>query len=51
VVALILALSYQHKDAFLPHGKKPDAVSVNYAELLLAADPGNAELRANWWRC
>ncbi|SDS95703.1 Tetratricopeptide repeat-containing protein [Halopseudomonas sabulinigri] len=46
VVALVLALSYQHKDAFLPNGKKPDAVSVSYAELLLAADPGNDELRA-----
>tara|TARA_R110000751_G_scaffold68768_1_gene139881 strand:+ start:302 stop:3853 length:3552 start_codon:yes stop_codon:yes gene_type:complete len=46
VVSLVLVLSYQHKDAFLPNGKRPDAISVNYAELLLAADPANYELRA-----
>lgn len=45
-MAVVLALSYQHKDAFLPNGKRPDAISVNYAELLLAADPDNNELRA-----
>ncbi|WVM92361.1 hypothetical protein ULG90_22725 [Halopseudomonas pachastrellae] len=38
-------LTYQNKDAFMPQGQN-DAVSAGYAELLLAADPENIELRS-----
>ena len=45
LVLVVLVLTYQNKDAFMPQGQN-DAVSVGYAELLLAADPGNIELRS-----
>lgn len=45
LVGVLLVVSFSGKDAFLPDDNKPDAVSVNYAELLLKADPDNQELR------
>ncbi|WP_051120981.1 hypothetical protein [Pseudomonas sp. S9] len=45
LVGTLLVVSFSGKDAFLPDDNKPDAVSVNYAELLLKADPENQELR------
>ncbi|HCP54115.1 MULTISPECIES: tetratricopeptide repeat protein [Pseudomonas] len=45
VVGALLVVSFSGKDAFLPDDGKPDAVSVNYAELLLKADPTNQALR------
>ncbi|MFI8482331.1 tetratricopeptide repeat protein [Pseudomonas sp. NPDC078700] len=41
----LLVVSFSGKDVFLPDEGKPDAVSINYAELLLKADPDNQELR------
>ena len=42
----LLVLTYKSEDVFLPDsGKKPDAVSISYAELLLEAHPENQELR------
>ena len=46
VVVAMLFMTYQNKDAFLPQKGKVDDVSVNYAELLLNADPGDVTLRA-----
>ncbi|WP_339489355.1 tetratricopeptide repeat protein [Pseudomonas sp. EL_65y_Pfl2_R95] len=45
LVGALLVVSFSGKDTFLPDDNKPDAVSVNYAELLLKADPENQELR------
>ena len=45
LVLVVLVLTYQNKDAFMPQGQN-DAVSAGYAELLLAADPENIELRS-----
>ena len=41
----LLALTFKGEDVFMPDGKQPDAVSANYAELLLQAHPENNELR------
>jgi len=46
VVVAMLFMTYQNKDAFLPQKGEVDEVSVNYAELLLNADPGDVTLRA-----
>lgn len=45
LVGALLVVSFSGKDTFLPDDGKPDAVSVNYAELLLKADPDNQLLR------
>lgn len=45
LVGALLVVSFSGKETFLPDDGKPDAVSVNYAELLLKADPENQELR------
>lgn len=44
VVALLWA-TFQRESVFQPDGREPDAVSANYAELLLAAHPGDDHLR------
>lgn len=41
----MLLLTYHGEEVFLPDGQQPDAVSANYAELLLAAHPEDAKLR------
>lgn len=41
----LLLLTYHGEEVFLPDGQAPDAVSANYAELLLAAHPEDAQLR------
>ena len=41
----LLLLTYHGEEVFLPDGQQPDAVSANYAELLLAAHPEDAKLR------
>lgn len=45
-VALVLWLTFNSEEVFMPSGDgEPDAVSVNYAELLLQAHPENDALR------
>lgn len=44
-LGVVLWFSFQKEEVFHPHGDKPDEVSANYAELLLAAKPQNDELR------
>lgn len=44
-VAALLFLTYHGEEVFQPDGQRPDAVSANYAELLLAAHPDDVELR------
>ena len=41
----LLVLIYKGEDAFLPDDQQPDAVSINYSELLLEAHPEDYELR------
>lgn len=41
----LLLLTYHGEEVFLPDGQRPDAVSANYAELLLAAHPEDVGLR------
>tara|TARA_R110000868_G_scaffold74298_1_gene214809 strand:- start:8088 stop:11705 length:3618 start_codon:yes stop_codon:yes gene_type:complete len=41
----LLVLVYKGEDVFLPDGKQPDAVSINYSELLLEAHPQDQALR------
>ncbi|HDZ57381.1 MAG TPA: tetratricopeptide repeat protein [Pseudomonas xinjiangensis] len=41
----LLVLTYNSEEVFLPDGQRPDAVSANYAELLLSARPGDVTLR------
>src|SRR3989338_4215477 len=45
LVGGLLVLVYKGEDAFLPDGKQPDAVSINYSELLLEAHPQDQALR------
>lgn len=45
VVGGLLLLTYNGEDVFRPDGQQPDAVSANYAELLLKAHPEDASLR------
>ena len=45
LVGGLLVLVYKGEDAFLPDGKQPDAVSINYSELLLEAHPQDQVLR------
>lgn len=46
LMVALLVLTYKSEDVFLPDSnKKPDAVSISYAELLLQAHPENQELR------
>ncbi|MFO6128976.1 tetratricopeptide repeat protein, partial [Pseudomonas aeruginosa] len=45
-VVLVLWLTFNSEEVFMPSGDgEPDAVSVNYAELLLKAHPENDALR------
>ena len=41
----ILWLTFQREEVFQPDGREPDAVSANYAELLLSAHPDDDHLR------
>ncbi|SDN39649.1 Tetratricopeptide repeat-containing protein [Pseudomonas arsenicoxydans] len=41
----LLWLTFQREEVFQPDGREPDAVSANYAELLLAAHPDDDRLR------
>ncbi len=41
----LLWLTFQREEVFQPDGREPDAVSANYAELLLAAHPDDDHLR------
>jgi hypothetical protein len=41
----LLWLTFQREEVFQPDGREPDAVSANYAELLLAAHPEDDHLR------
>lgn len=41
----LLVLVYKGEDVFLPDDKQPDAVSINYSELLLEAHPQDQALR------
>lgn len=41
----ILWATFQREEVFQPDGREPDAVSANYAELLLAAHPSDDHLR------
>ncbi|WP_285430721.1 tetratricopeptide repeat protein [Pseudomonas sp. fls2-241-R2A-110] len=41
----LLWLTFQREEVFQPDGREPDAVSANYAELLLAAHPDDERLR------
>lgn len=41
----LLVLTYTGEDMLLPENREPDAVSANYAELLLEASPQDDELR------
>lgn len=41
----LLWLTFQREELFEPDGRQPDAVSANYAELLLAAHPEDDRLR------
>ncbi|AWM90174.1 biofilm formation protein PelB [Pseudomonas sp. 31-12] len=41
----LLWLTFQREEVFQPDGREPDAVSANYAELLLAAHPDDDQLR------
>lgn len=45
LVGSVLVLTYSSEDAFLPDGRKPDSVSIRYAELLLGMYPENQVLR------
>ena len=44
-VGTLLWATFQREEVFQPDGREPDAVSANYAELLLAAHPGDNHLR------
>ena len=41
----LLGLTFQREEVFQPDGREPDAVSANYAELLLTAHPEDDRLR------
>ncbi|NUT78209.1 tetratricopeptide repeat protein [Pseudomonas sp. C1C7] len=41
----LLWATFQREEVFQPDGREPDAVSANYAELLLAAHPDDDHLR------
>jgi hypothetical protein len=41
----LLWATFQREETFQPDGREPDAVSANYAELLLAAHPNDDHLR------
>ena len=41
----VLWATFQREAVFQPDGREPDAVSANYAELLLAAHPEDDRLR------
>ncbi len=41
----LLWATFQREEVFQPDGREPDAVSANYAELLLAAHPSDDHLR------
>lgn len=41
----LLWATFQREEVFQPDGREPDAVSANYAELLLAAHPDDDKLR------
>ena len=41
----LLWATFQREEVFHPDGREPDAVSANYAELLLAAHPDDDHLR------
>ena len=41
----VLWLTFQREEVFQPDGREPDAVSANYAELLLSAHPDDDHLR------
>ena len=44
-VSGLLWAAFQREEVFQPDGREPDAVSANYAELLLAAHPEDDRLR------
>lgn len=41
----LLWATFQREEVFQPDGRQPDAVSANYAELLLTAHPDDDHLR------
>ena len=41
----LLWTTFQREEVFQPDGREPDAVSANYAELLLSAHPDDDHLR------
>ena len=41
----LLWATFQRESVFQPDGREPDAVSANYAELLLTAHPDDDHLR------
>ncbi|MCQ4311457.1 tetratricopeptide repeat protein [Pseudomonas stutzeri] len=45
LVGGVLVWTYAGEDVFMPGEKRPDAVSINYAELLLEAHPDDTDLR------
>lgn len=45
LIGTLLVLTYNGDDVFMPSEKQPDAVSINYAELLLEAHPDDTSLR------